>query len=210
MTPAITADDLERHMNFEYGSADRSLLAGKIEVATAAVENIIGGPNGAAHATGTITFNSPPVASDTVTINGITFQAIATGPATDTQFLIGTTPEASAANFVAALNAYLENNYGYQIGELWVDVDGAAVTIVAAEMGKGGNAYTLATTSAHVTLSGPTLTGGALPPPPVAEAVRQLAAHLFENREASIVGVTASEIPFGVFDLLTPYRAWGF
>lgn len=47
-------------------------------------------------------------------------------------------------------------------------------------------------------------------PPPVDEAVRQLAAHLYENREASLVGVTAQSLPFGALDLLEPYRMWCF
>lgn len=42
------------------------------------------------------------------------------------------------------------------------------------------------------------------------EAVRQLAAHLFENREATIVGTQASEIPFGPLELIGPYRKWSF
>lgn len=47
-------------------------------------------------------------------------------------------------------------------------------------------------------------------PAPVNEAVRQLAAHLYENREASLVGVTAQTLPFGMLDLLEPYREWCF
>lgn len=47
-------------------------------------------------------------------------------------------------------------------------------------------------------------------PAPVLEAVRQLAAHLYANREASLVGVTAQSLPFGMLDLLDPYRAWVF
>jgi Phage gp6-like head-tail connector protein len=42
-------------------------------------------------------------------------------------------------------------------------------------------------------------------PTPVNEAIRQLAAHLYANREASLVGATAQSLPFGVLDLLTPY-----
>ena len=42
------------------------------------------------------------------------------------------------------------------------------------------------------------------------EAIRQLAAHLYENREASLVGITATELPFGLLDLLAPYRAFVF
>lgn len=47
-------------------------------------------------------------------------------------------------------------------------------------------------------------------PAPVNEAVLQLTAHLYQNREASLVGVTASELPFGFLDLLAPYRAFCF
>jgi Phage gp6-like head-tail connector protein len=42
-------------------------------------------------------------------------------------------------------------------------------------------------------------------PTPVNEAIRQLTAHLYANREASLVGVTAQSLPFGVLDMLTPY-----
>lgn len=43
-------------------------------------------------------------------------------------------------------------------------------------------------------------------PEDLREAVRLLAAHLYENREASLVGVTASTIPFGFDDLIRPHR----
>jgi uncharacterized phage protein (predicted DNA packaging) len=47
-------------------------------------------------------------------------------------------------------------------------------------------------------------------PAPVVEAIKQLAAHLYQNRESSLVGVTAQVLPFGMLDLLEPYRAWAF
>jgi hypothetical protein len=47
-------------------------------------------------------------------------------------------------------------------------------------------------------------------PAPVNEAVLQLTAHLYQNREASLVGVTATALPFGFLDLLAPYRAFAF
>jgi gp6-like head-tail connector protein len=47
-------------------------------------------------------------------------------------------------------------------------------------------------------------------PAPIGEAVLQLTAHLYENREASLVGVSASALPFGFLDLLAPYRAFAF
>lgn len=47
-------------------------------------------------------------------------------------------------------------------------------------------------------------------PAALREAVLQLAAHLFANREAVLVGVSASEMPFGVIDLIRPWRVWEF
>ena len=47
-------------------------------------------------------------------------------------------------------------------------------------------------------------------PEDLREAVRMLAAHLYENREASIVGITASTIPFGFDELVRPYRTEWF
>lgn len=47
-------------------------------------------------------------------------------------------------------------------------------------------------------------------PAPLVEAVLQLAAHWFENREATLVGVTAQELPFGVWAIVNEYREWSF
>lgn len=47
-------------------------------------------------------------------------------------------------------------------------------------------------------------------PEPLREAVRQYAAHLYENREAVLVGVNAQELPMGVFMLVLPYKRWAF
>lgn len=47
-------------------------------------------------------------------------------------------------------------------------------------------------------------------PDPVTEAILQLTAHLYENREASIVGVAVEEVPFGFWTLLMPYREFAF
>ncbi len=45
-------------------------------------------------------------------------------------------------------------------------------------------------------------------PAPLCEAVKQLAAHWYENREAVFVGNSAQAIalPLGLFDLIEPYR----
>lgn len=47
-------------------------------------------------------------------------------------------------------------------------------------------------------------------PPPLIEAIKLLVAHWYENREASLVGVTSSELPFGLMDILNRYRDWSF
>ncbi|KYH00129.1 head-tail connector protein [Bradyrhizobium sp. DOA1] len=47
-------------------------------------------------------------------------------------------------------------------------------------------------------------------PAPIREATLQLVGHLYANREATLVGVTAQELPFGFLDLLAPYRAFCF
>src|SRR4051794_30772223 len=47
-------------------------------------------------------------------------------------------------------------------------------------------------------------------PAAVRQATLMLTAHLYENREASLVGVTAQHLPFGFLDLLANYRAFAF
>jgi hypothetical protein len=56
-------------------------------------------------------------------------------------------------------------------------------------------------------------TGGELTdsaPAPVNQAVLMLTGHLYQNREATVVGITAQSLPFGFLELLEPYRAWCF
>lgn len=47
-------------------------------------------------------------------------------------------------------------------------------------------------------------------PEPIREATRQLVAYWYEQREAVLIGITADEVPFGVVDLLNPFREWVF
>ena len=43
------------------------------------------------------------------------------------------------------------------------------------------------------------------------EALKQLAGHLYENREATFIGQGAvTEVPFGFHELIGPYRRWEF
>lgn len=47
-------------------------------------------------------------------------------------------------------------------------------------------------------------------PPALVECVCLLAAHWYENREATLVGITAQELPFGVWDIVREYREYSF
>ena len=47
-------------------------------------------------------------------------------------------------------------------------------------------------------------------PLPLYEAIKLLVAHWYENREASLVGITSSELPYGLIDVLNRYREWVF
>lgn len=47
-------------------------------------------------------------------------------------------------------------------------------------------------------------------PPALKEAVLQLAAHWYENREATLVGVSGQELPFGIWSIVNEYREWSF
>ncbi|WJR76010.1 head-tail connector protein [Bradyrhizobium sp. NP1] len=47
-------------------------------------------------------------------------------------------------------------------------------------------------------------------PAPVREAVLQLTAQLYDNREITASGITAQSLPFGFLDLLVNYRAYSF
>lgn len=47
-------------------------------------------------------------------------------------------------------------------------------------------------------------------PAAIIEAIYQTAAHWYENREAVLVGVSAQELPFGVWPIINEFRKWSF
>ncbi len=47
-------------------------------------------------------------------------------------------------------------------------------------------------------------------PASLVECVCQLAAHWYENREATLVGVNGQNLPLGVEDIIREYRCWTF
>lgn len=104
-------------------------------------------------ATGTVTLSSH-VATNTVTVNGVVFTAVASG-ATGNQYNVGT-DTVTAANLAAAINASVTAKIQ---GYVTATSSGAVVTISAIRPGVLGNLTTIAI-SANGSVSGATLAGG--------------------------------------------------
>lgn len=47
-------------------------------------------------------------------------------------------------------------------------------------------------------------------PADLKQAVLMLVGHWYENREATLVGVSAEEVPFGVQSIIDAHREWAF
>ena len=110
----------------------------------------------AASATGTYTFVANPTATQTIILNGITWQFVASG-ATGNQTNIRANTQATLQQLVADLNSSVNGSISVAT---YTDV-GLALTITYDTPGTGGNAYTLAAGTYGGTISGATLAGGA-------------------------------------------------
>jgi phage tail sheath gpL-like len=106
----------------------------------------------AVKATGTITLSSH-VATNTVTVNGITFTCMASG-ATGNQYNVGADDTATAANLATALNANTTLD-----GMIVATSALGVVTLTALMPGELGNAVTLAI-SANGSVSAARMSGG--------------------------------------------------
>lgn len=109
-------------------------------------------------ATGTVTFDSNPVATNTLVLNGVTLTFVASSPGAN-DILIGSDEVSTAANVQAYLNATSNvlltvASYSTAAGVISIEYD---------TVGVAGNSYSLAETGTAITLSGATLTGGAVP-----------------------------------------------
>ena len=51
---------------------------------------------------------------------------------------------------------------------------------------------------------------GSAVPSMLRHAIKLLAGHLYENREATITGLTIQTVPIGLYDMVYPYRLWRF
>lgn len=106
-------------------------------------------------ATGYFNFTANPVNLDTITLNG-TAVTFVTGTPVGNQVLIGGTTAATLANLLA----FLQSSADVQLVKFTYYVLGNFLYVAAVVTGTAGNALTLAKSSANVTLSGATLSGG--------------------------------------------------
>ena len=112
--------------------------------------------NGTA-ATGTMTFSGAPIAGDTLTVNGHLFTYIAAGTVPGlNQIAAGTDAPSSIANTMAILAQSSDPNV---LAALYTAA-GSVINVAYYHSGTDGNAFTLATSSTKITVSGATLTGG--------------------------------------------------
>lgn len=127
------------------------------------VKNVVSGVDGgevftgvaADKASGTFTLDTV-IATDAVSINGVTFTGVASG-ATGNQFNIGADDDETAENLAAAINA----SASALVNEHVVASAAAAVVTVTAKWpGASGNAITIASADLTITASGARLEGG--------------------------------------------------
>ncbi|HET8687473.1 MAG TPA: hypothetical protein VFM18_12535 [Methanosarcina sp.] len=97
------------------------------------------------------------VAADTLTIQGTAITFVAANP-TGNQVLVGASVGATALNAYNLLFASIDANLSLMTYSFNSATN--VITVTSKLAGTGGNAYTLATTSSHITLSGATLSGG--------------------------------------------------
>jgi phage tail sheath gpL-like len=110
---------------------------------------------GAIQASGTFTLDTV-IATDACSINGVSFDCVASG-ATGNQFNLGADDEETAANLAAAINA---SQTALVLGVVEATAEAEVVTVKAKQPGLVGNAIAIATADATITVSGARLTGG--------------------------------------------------
>lgn len=107
-------------------------------------------------ATATLTFTGAPTATETFTVNGVSFEAVASG-ATGNQFNIGGSVTATAANVVTAVNA--SSSAG--VANVTASSSAGVVTFTCDVPGTVGNGFTLSEALTNATVSGANFSGGA-------------------------------------------------
>lgn len=109
-------------------------------------------------AAGALTFSAQPANNSTITIGGQAFTFVTATP-TANQIKIGETLSETVANATRALNASVVA--GVAAATYTADARGAVIRARHDTLGTAGNSFTLAASAVAVTVSAPTLTGGA-------------------------------------------------
>ena len=110
---------------------------------------------GTKKATGSIVFADVPTEDDTITVNGTVFTFKAT-PVAPTDIDIKLTAAAQATEVASVLNASADTD----VDDATYTANNDTVEVEFDVAGTGGNAFTLATDGADISVSGATLTGG--------------------------------------------------
>jgi phage tail sheath gpL-like len=109
-----------------------------------------------AQASGLLTCATAGAATDTLTVNGITFTAVASG-AVGNQYNVGGTTTLTATAIALSINTSVTAGV---LNYVYASSSGAVVTIRASRVGIFGNEFTLLAGQASITVSGSRLTGG--------------------------------------------------
>lgn len=149
--------DIERLLTAD-NSSNRAQAGRKL---MAYIRSLMGGARRAAliigayavKATGTLTGTSV-IATDAVTIAGVTLTCVASG-ATEDQFNIGADDDETMENLAAAINAHSDLS-----GIVTADTAANVVTVSAAKPGLIGNGLAISSADATIVASGTHLTGG--------------------------------------------------
>lgn len=139
-----------------WGGIDNGIIIGVHagEKSNTATRNIWGFGT---RASGNVTFTGLPSDGDTVTIAGVVFTA-KTARAVAGEFTIGATATATVLNLFQEILLVSQTNNALK--NLRFRANAAILNIEAEGTGTYGNAVTLAESSANITVSGATLTGG--------------------------------------------------
>lgn len=115
----------------------------------------------AVRATGTL-IGTSVVATDAISINGVTFTAVASG-ATGNQFNIGVNDAATMADLARSINASASALVSEQVTAAVTTATAtpSTLTVYSKSYGVFGNSVTLASADATIVASGARLTGGA-------------------------------------------------
>ncbi len=109
----------------------------------------------AVRASGTFTLTAV-IATDAISINGVTFTAVASG-AVANQFNVGVSDTATAVNLAAAINASVT---ALVSGYVTAAAVGTVVTVSSTDYGIMGNQTLIASAAGTIVASGAKLTGG--------------------------------------------------